>query len=65
MTTHVIGGLGTTELFIIFAVIVLLFGASKLPALAKGSGSALRIFKEEVKGASGDPTTTEAERAPY
>jgi sec-independent protein translocase protein TatA len=31
-------------------VIVLLFGASKLPELARGSGRALRIFKAETKG---------------
>jgi sec-independent protein translocase protein TatA len=29
---------------------VLLFGAKKLPELARGSGQALRIFKTEVKG---------------
>jgi len=45
-----IGGLGTTELVLIFAVIILLFGASKLPELARGSGRALRIFKAETKG---------------
>ncbi|WP_425491418.1 twin-arginine translocase TatA/TatE family subunit [Nocardioides luti] len=45
-----IGGLGTTELLLILAVVVLLFGASKLPELARGSGRALRIFKAETKG---------------
>lgn len=44
-----IGDLGTGELLLIFAVIVLLFGASKLPDLARGSGQALRIFKAETK----------------
>ncbi|GGD25548.1 Sec-independent protein translocase subunit TatA [Nocardioides daphniae] len=43
-------GLGPTELIIIALVIVLLFGASKLPELARGSGRALRIFKAETKG---------------
>ena len=43
-------GLGTTELLIIFGVLVLLFGAKKLPELARGSGRALRIFKSETKG---------------
>ena len=42
--------LGAPELLIIFAVIVLLFGAAKLPELARGSGRALRIFKAETKG---------------
>lgn len=50
MTPLLIGGLGTPELIIIFAVIILLFGASKLPELARGSGRALRIFKAETKG---------------
>ena len=54
MTTLAIGGLGTTELLIILAVLVLLFGASKLPELARGSGRALRIFKAETKGLMDD-----------
>ncbi|WP_121251542.1 twin-arginine translocase TatA/TatE family subunit [Nocardioides ferulae] len=49
-----IAGLGTTELLIILAVIILLFGASKLPELARGSGRALRIFKAETKGLMDD-----------
>jgi sec-independent protein translocase protein TatA len=47
-------GLGTPELLIILAVLVLLFGASKLPDLARGSGRALRIFKAETKGLMDD-----------
>ncbi len=45
-----IGGLGGMEMIIILAVLVLLFGASKLPELARGSGQALKIFKAETKG---------------
>ena len=44
-----IGDLGTPEILLILAVIVLLFGAKKLPDLARGSGQALRIFKAETK----------------
>jgi sec-independent protein translocase protein TatA len=54
MSTLAIAGLGTTELLIILAVIILLFGASKLPELARGSGRALRIFKAETKGLHDD-----------
>jgi len=43
-----IGDVGTPELLIIVVVLLLLFGGSKLPDLARGSGRALRIFKEEV-----------------
>ncbi|MDR7254777.1 sec-independent protein translocase protein TatA [Nocardioides sp. BE266] len=50
ITPMLVGGLGGMELLIILAVLVLLFGASKLPDLARGSGQALRIFKAETKG---------------
>jgi sec-independent protein translocase protein TatA len=45
-----LSGLGPTEIILIILVIVLLFGAKKLPELARGSGRALRIFKAETKG---------------
>lgn len=54
MTSHAIAGLGTTELLIILAVLILLFGATKLPDLARGTGRALRIFKAETKGLMDD-----------
>ncbi len=54
MQSLLIGDLGTPELLIIFAVVILLFGASKLPELARGSGRALRIFKAETKGLTDD-----------
>ncbi len=60
MTPLAIGGLGTTELLIILAVVVLLFGASKLPELARGSGRALRIFKAETKGLMDDDDDDDA-----
>jgi sec-independent protein translocase protein TatA len=39
-------GLGATELIIIFAVLLLLFGGAKLPSLAKGLGQSIREFKK-------------------
>jgi sec-independent protein translocase protein TatA len=44
------GQFGATEIILILLVVVLLFGAKKLPELARGSGRALRIFKAETKG---------------
>ena len=41
---------GGWELVLIVLVILLLFGAKKLPELARGTGRALRIFKTETKG---------------
>lgn len=48
------GSLGPTEIILILLVVVLLFGAKKLPELARGSGRALRIFKSETKGLMDD-----------
>lgn len=45
-----LANLGTPEILLILLVVVLLFGAKKLPELARGSGRALRIFKAETKG---------------
>lgn len=57
-----IANLGPTEIILILLVLVLLFGAKKLPELARGSGRALRIFKAETKGLlddeDDDETTT-------
>lgn len=50
MSHPLVMGLGTPELLIILAVVILLFGAAKLPDLARNSGRALRIFKSETKG---------------
>ena len=52
-------GLGTKEIIIIAVIIVLLFGAKKVPELAKGIGEAVRHirngFKDEVDN-KGDQT---------
>jgi sec-independent protein translocase protein TatA len=43
-----LGGLTGWHLLIILAIILLLFGAPKLPALARSIGQSMRIFKGEV-----------------
>ncbi|MCK4737959.1 MAG: twin-arginine translocase TatA/TatE family subunit [Sulfurimonas sp.] len=40
---------GGTELLIILAIVVLLFGAKKIPDLAKGLGKGIKNFKSEMK----------------
>ncbi len=42
------------EWLIVLAIFVLVFGAAKLPELARGTGQALRIFKAETKGLTDD-----------
>jgi sec-independent protein translocase protein TatA len=63
------GTIGGMEVWMIFAVVLLLFGSSKIPALAKGLGQAKREFKKasqdeeppakpaEVKRIETPPTT--------
>ncbi len=43
------GNLGTTEIIIIIGVIALLFGAKKIPKIAKGIGKGIHDFKKEIK----------------
>ena len=54
MVAPLVAGLGPQEVIIIALLIVLLFGAKKLPELARGSGRALRIFKAETRGLHDD-----------
>lgn len=42
-------GLGGPELLLIMAILLLLFGGAKLPALAKGLGESIREFKKAAK----------------
>ena len=49
------GSLGVPELLIILVIVVLIFGANRLPGLAKGMGSAIKNFKDGMHdGESGD-----------
>ena len=49
------------HLWILLIVILLLFGAAKLPALAKSMGQSARIFKGEMKAMKDDDKTAGAE----
>jgi sec-independent protein translocase protein TatA len=46
--------IGLPELLIILFIVVLIFGANRLPQLGKGIGSAIRNFKEGVKDETAD-----------
>jgi len=41
-------GLGGSELLIILVILLILFGGSRLPSLAKGLGESIRSFKQGV-----------------
>jgi sec-independent protein translocase protein TatA len=53
-TTLALFNLGPTEVIVILAVALLLFGGRKLPELARGLGRGLRLFKEELQGVKKD-----------
>lgn len=54
---------GWPHLLIILAVILLLFGAAKLPALAKSVGQSARVFKGEMKQMKTDDVSADASAA--
>ena len=43
------GSLGVTEILIILAIVLLLFGGKKIPELMKGLGSGVKEFKNAAK----------------
>jgi sec-independent protein translocase protein TatA len=43
------GNLGAAEIIIIVGVIALLFGAKRIPEIAKGIGKGIHDFKKEIK----------------
>lgn len=43
------GGLGATEIILIIAVVLLMFGGKKIPELMKGLGSGIKEFKNAAK----------------
>ena len=46
--------IGLPEILLIFLVVLLLFGAKKLPDLARGLGEAIREFRKAQRGEGGD-----------
>ena len=45
-----IGRLGIPELVIILLIIIMIFGASRLPEIGRGIGKGIRNFKDSTKG---------------
>ena len=55
------GRIGMPELLIILAIVIVIFGANRLPGLGRGIGSAIRNFKDEF-GPDKDKDDEEKER---
>jgi sec-independent protein translocase protein TatA len=56
--------MGVTELIIILVIILLLFGSTKLPSLARSLGSSVNEFKKGMKDGKEDPNAPPAEKKP-
>ena len=52
-------GLTGWHALILLAIILLLFGAPRLPALARSLGQSMKIFRSEVKDPKADDTAAE------
>ena len=54
-------GLGVTELVIILVIIIVLFGASRLPQIGKGLGEGISNFKRSMKSAQQDDNDSKSD----
>jgi sec-independent protein translocase protein TatA len=48
------GRIGLPELMVILVIVIVIFGANRLPQLGKGIGSAIKNFKEGLKDETSD-----------
>jgi sec-independent protein translocase protein TatA len=53
-----LGRIGIPELIIILAIIILIFGANRLPEIGRGIGKGIKNFKEATKDGQNGPTTS-------
>ena len=57
------GSLGVPELLIILAIVLLIFGYSRLPQLGKGLGQGIRNFRQGLRGGN-DGESADRDRPP-
>src|SRR5712692_394624 len=57
------GTMGVTELILILAIVLIVFGAGKLPKIGEGVGKALKGFKKEIREAEPPPQAPEQAQA--
>lgn len=60
-----LGNLTGWHLLILLAVILLLFGAAKLPALARSMGQSARVFRGEMKAMKEEDAASETAKADH
>ena len=55
-------GLGTQELLIIFVIVLLVFGANRIPEIFRALGGSMKEFKKGMNDTSKDETTAAAKK---
>ena len=58
----ILGGMGGSEIFLVILVLLLFFGAKRIPELAKGLGKGIREFKDASKGVDEDDKKIEEKK---
>jgi sec-independent protein translocase protein TatA len=54
------GSLGVPELLLILLIVIIIFGANKLPQLGRGIGEGFRNFRDSIKSGNDEPKTPPA-----
>ncbi len=57
-----LGRIGFTEILVILLLIVVLFGAKKIPELMRGMGSGVKAFKEGMEGKAEEKKSDEQQQ---
>ncbi len=55
-------GIGTTELLVVLVIVIIIFGAGKLPEIGSGLGKAIRGFKKGVLESEKEETKVAVEK---
>lgn len=64
MNLAVFQSIGPTELIIVLAIVLLIFGPKRLPGLGRQLGSGMREFKESITGRGGHDDEDDEGEAP-
>jgi sec-independent protein translocase protein TatA len=56
------GGIGLPEVLLVLAIVLIIFGPKRLPALGRSLGSGMRNFKESVSGRDKDEDEDDEDR---
>ena len=56
------GPVGPTELLLILLIVVIIFGARRLPELGKGLGEGIKNFKKGISGKESEDKSPDSER---